>query len=144
DRILMRTPFYREVVERHVEAMTRADVRTVLELGAGTGNVTVRLLRAGRAVTAIDLSRAMLARLLDKVDGHDGSALQVFEQDARAIPQVADGSCDGVSVLLALYDMANPRQALQEAIRTLRPGGSLVITEPRRTFQLQPLLDYGL
>src|SRR5262249_1833441 len=46
--------------------------------------------------------------------------------------------------LLALYDMANPRQALQEAIRTLRPGGSLVITEPRRTFQLQPLLDYGL
>src|SRR5690606_34487847 len=36
---------------------------SVLELGAGSGRVTIPLARAGVRVTAVDLSPAMLARL---------------------------------------------------------------------------------
>jgi ubiquinone/menaquinone biosynthesis C-methylase UbiE len=144
DRILLRTPFYLDAVTRHLEAMAREDVHAVLDVGAGTGNVSVPLVKAGRAVTAVELSRAMLAKLLDKVTDGDGGELHVLEQNAQALSQLPDGSFDGATVLLAFYDMTQPVQALREVVRLLRPGGTLVVTEPRRTFRLQPLLDYGV
>src|SRR6186997_514945 len=52
--------FYRELARRR-----GAD--RILELGAGTGRVTLPLARDGRRVTALDQSPAMLARLRDRI-----------------------------------------------------------------------------
>lgn len=52
--------FYREIARRR-----GAD--RVLELGAGSGRVTVPLARDGRQVVAVDRSEAMLTRLRDRV-----------------------------------------------------------------------------
>jgi SAM-dependent methyltransferase len=52
--------FYREIARRR-----GAD--RILELGAGSGRVTVPLARDGRQVVAVDRSQAMLTRLRDRV-----------------------------------------------------------------------------
>jgi len=141
DRILLRMPFYREVVARHVKAMTQAHVLRVIDIGAGTGNVTLQLVRAGREVTAVDSSPAMLACLRAKLPQGDLSNPRIIRHSAEELGQFADGSFDGASILLALYAVERPKDALQEVLRLLRPGGAIVITEPRRCFDLRALLD---
>jgi hypothetical protein len=66
DRVLPELPFYQEVVERHYAAMSNPAIRTVLDIGAGTGSVTVRLLGAGKCVTAVDVNRSMLEKMNSK------------------------------------------------------------------------------
>ncbi|MCX7826196.1 MAG: methyltransferase domain-containing protein [Verrucomicrobiae bacterium] len=143
DRILPRLPFYIEVVDRHVEAMTQADVRNVIDIGAGTGNVALRLVAEGRRVTAVDLSPSMLAQLRAKLPADVGSKLLIVQQNAEALPQFASGAFDGVNMLLVLYAVERPSAALDEAVRVLRPGGAIVITEPKRCFNLRVLLDFA-
>lgn len=143
DRILPEMPFYREVVGRHLEALRGADARRVLDLGAGTGNVAVPLLDEGRDVVAVDLSRAMITRLWSKVRGADPGRFSVFLQTAERLPRLPDGSFDGVSALLSLFDMDEPQLALAEAVRLLRPGGTIVVTDPKACFDVQPLLAFG-
>ncbi|MCZ6862124.1 MAG: methyltransferase domain-containing protein [Alphaproteobacteria bacterium] len=141
DRVLPILPFYQDVIARHVEAMRVPNIESVFDLGAGTGNVTVELLKNGHLVTALDLSRAMLEKLRHKTPEAYADNLTVVEQNAEELTQWDDNTFDGVSVLLAFYDMARPGRALSEAIRVLRPGGTIVITEPKRRFRLEPLLD---
>jgi ubiquinone/menaquinone biosynthesis C-methylase UbiE len=143
DQVLPRLDFYREVVERHSRAFSEMAQASILDLGAGTGNVTVRLLQQGHRVTAVDISRAMLDRLLGKLDTSTEAEVSVVRHDAADLAQWSNASFDGVNILLALFDMANPAAALAEAMRVLRPGGRLVVTEPRRSFDLSSLLSHA-
>ncbi|MBV8235784.1 MAG: methyltransferase domain-containing protein, partial [Acidimicrobiia bacterium] len=84
--------------------------------------------------------RAMLDRLRRKLADHVGRGLEVIEANAERLPRLASGSFGGVSILLSLYDMERPLDALEEAIRLLRPGGTLVITEPKLAFDIELIL----
>jgi ubiquinone/menaquinone biosynthesis C-methylase UbiE len=140
DLVLQELDFYCEVVNRHGRAMSARGINRVIDIGAGTGNVAIPLVRTGRSVTAVDISRAMLDRLRSKLGGSDNAKISILQQDAKDLSALADGSFDGVNIMLALFDMSDPFGALKEAIRVLRPGGSLIITEPKRTFNLPALL----
>ncbi|MDN3515434.1 MAG: class I SAM-dependent methyltransferase [Candidatus Brocadia sp.] len=142
DIILPKLPFYQEVIKRHVEVMMGQGITDVIDIGAGTGNVSVELLSKNRRVTAVDLNATMLARLREKTFETCMANLSIIEQNAEDLSQFADRSFDGVTIMLALYDMINPRLAFHEAVRILRPGGSIVITEIKRCFQLQILINF--
>lgn len=140
DHILSELPFYQEVVERHYTAMKPAHIRTVLDVGAGTGIPTLRLLDLGKHVTAVDISRAMLQKLYSKLDAGHAMRLTVIEDTAESLPHLPDASFDGVSVLLAFFDMHDPWSALGETQRLLKPGGTLIVTEPRACFNVDQLM----
>jgi ubiquinone/menaquinone biosynthesis C-methylase UbiE len=70
-----------------------------------------------------------------------GKRLSVIEASAEFLPMIAEASFAGVSVLLALFDMGAPEQALDTAVRILQPGGKLVITELKQCFQLERILE---
>ena len=140
DRVLCELSFYREVVERHCAAMSHAAIETVLDIGAGTGNVAVALLEQGKRVTAVDIAMPMLQQLLDKLDETTSPRIVVIEDTAEWLPQLADASFDGVTALLAFFDMQQPHAALEEAIRVLRPGGMIIITDPRERFNVDELM----
>jgi ubiquinone/menaquinone biosynthesis C-methylase UbiE len=138
DRVLLEMPYYQEVLARHVAALSRSDVTDVLDVGAGTGNVSLPLVASGRRVTAVDISRPMLDRLRAK-SARGAGVLTIAEGDAQALA-LGDATFDGINALLTFYDMEDPRRALENAIRMLRAGGTLVVTEPKRTFDLQVIL----
>ena len=143
DRILNLMPYYREVVDRHRVALTVTAPGPLVDLGAGTGNLAEVLIDMGRSVTVVDNSRAMLdkLRLKPTLAAEIGRRLTVIEASAEFLPMIADGAFAGVSILLALFDMRAPEQALDTAVRILEPGGTLVVTELKRCFQLGPILE---
>ncbi len=140
DIVLPRLDYYTDVVNRHIHGLSHGGIRRVLDVGAGTGSVTTALLRAGCHVTAVDVSRAMLERLRAKLAPDEFVRTEILLGDARDLSMLDDSSFDGVNILLALFDMSDPTAALKEAIRVLRRGGVMLITEPKRSFDIYKLL----
>jgi ubiquinone/menaquinone biosynthesis C-methylase UbiE len=143
DRILPLMPYYEDVLTRHAAALIGCFEGSVIDLGAGTGNLAERLIAAGRSVTAVDSSRAMLEKLRSKqiLASVLGTRLAVLEAKAESLPMLDDESHAGVSLQLALFDMRSPELGLRSAVRVLRPGGRIVVTDLRRKFQLEPILQ---
>jgi SAM-dependent methyltransferase len=99
----------------------------VLDIGCGTGNLTIRARRAESAVqiTGIDPDPRALEKARKKAPG------VTFERGyAQELP-FADGSFDRVlsSMMLHHLDPEMRRAALGEAYRVLRPGGSVHIVD---------------
>jgi SAM-dependent methyltransferase len=95
----------------------------VLELGAGTGELAVRLAAAagpeGRIV-ATDLADGMVEVLRRHLAGHD--TIEVARIDASDIA-LPDDSVDVVVFRMGLMLVPAPEAALREIRRVLRPGG---------------------
>lgn len=124
--VLGMRPAYDELIDQS-ELFAGADV---LEIGCGTGNLTVRAKRAAPAanVTGLDPDPRALARARRKVRGRPGIR---FERGyAQQLP-FGDDSFDRVlsSMMLHHLDADVKRAALAEARRVLRPGGSLHIVD---------------
>ena len=93
--------------------------RTVLDLGCGSGRLTVPLRNAGHHVVGVDLSLV---------------ALRAFRRRSRGIPLVqgdtsnlpfADGSFDGV-VAIQTLEFVEVSAFMRQCGRVLRPGGLLI------------------
>ena len=102
----------------------------VLDLGAGTGDLSAEFRRQGAArVIGLDVSAAMLARAEQKYGGSDIDWLQ---GDALQLP-FADGSFDVVASAFVMRNLPDLAGSFAEMARVLRPGGRLVgldITHP--------------
>jgi SAM-dependent methyltransferase len=119
-------PFYVGLAGALASDLGREQV-DVVELGAGSGRITVPLAQAGHRVTAIDASSAQLARLHARME-HGGvtDRTHVIEGDMRLLDQlVPAASADLVVVpFRGMLHVTPERDAVLAAIhRTLRPGG---------------------
>jgi len=92
--------------------------RDVLDLGAGTGKLTTRLVERGLDVVAVDPLAEML-ELLSSALPDTPALLGTAEQ----IP-LPDNSVDAVLVAQA-WHWFDPQRAAAEVARVLRPGGRL-------------------
>jgi demethylmenaquinone methyltransferase / 2-methoxy-6-polyprenyl-1,4-benzoquinol methylase len=97
----------------------------VLDVASGPGNVARELVRLGaEEVVALDLSFNMLAHGALEPDPR----IRWVNGDALALP-FADGAFDAVTVSFGLRNVPDPRAALAEFARVVRPGGRLVVCE---------------
>jgi SAM-dependent methyltransferase len=94
-----------------------------LDVGCGTGFLSLELARRGHRVTGIDFAPQMLAEARKKAAAQ-GVAVRFEEGDAEQLP-VAEGSFDLVMTRHVLWTLPHPEQAIDEWIRVLRPGGRL-------------------
>ncbi|WP_433788833.1 class I SAM-dependent methyltransferase [Actinoplanes sp. CA-252034] len=92
----------------------------VLEVGAGTGALWSRVDRRGMRLTLTDFSAAMCDRLREVDDA------TVQRCDATRLPFAA-GSFDTLIGNHMLYHLDDPRAALREFARVLRPGGRVFV-----------------
>jgi len=92
--------------------------KTVVDLGAGTGKFTTRLIATGAHVIAVDPVASMLAKLSRMLPD-----VEVLDGNANAIP-LASSSVDALVCATAFHWFAN-RDALTEMHRVLKPGGKL-------------------
>ncbi len=102
----------------------------VLDAGCGTGIFSLMLASRGARVVGVDRSAAMLARALCKTPSPPGTAVWL-RGDVTALP-LASESVDGVLAGLSLDFIAARREALQELVRVLRPGGFLAVAALNR------------
>ena len=120
------------------EAAPRRSDR-VLDLGAGTGLVTLALAPVAADVTALDISRHMLERL----DAHAAAAcipnIDLVAGDMRSLP-FDDETFDVVVSNYAFHHLDDPGKelSLSEARRVLVPGGRLVVCDMMFSLSLQP------
>ncbi len=111
-------------------AAAHGDIRSVLDVCCGTGDIALAFRRAGRArVIGIDFSREMLSVAAQKAkDRRAGGGIDLICADATALP-VGDGAFDVVTMGFGLRNLADYRAGIAEAARAVRPGGRVLILE---------------
>jgi SAM-dependent methyltransferase len=110
--------------------------RDVLDLGAGTGKLTTRLVERGLQVVAVDPIAEMLEVLRNSLP--DTPALL---GTAEEIP-LPDNSVDAVLVAQA-WHWFDPHRAIPEVARVLRPGGRLGLVWNTRDERLGWVKELG-
>jgi len=126
----------------NAQTMGRRDVRfwqglarrtggPVLELGCGTGRVTLPVARAGARVIGVDRSASMLARAHKRVKlAKFGTRVHLVRGDITALPVPSSRMklvAAPYGILQSLLDDRVLKAALAEAFRVLRPGGTCAI-----------------
>lgn len=97
----------------------------VLDLGCGTGSLSLLAAEQGHRVTGVDASAAMIERARAKLAGRDA----VFLVGDAAAPPVGEQRFDVVLVRHVLWALPDPGRALRHWRGLLRPGGRLVLIE---------------
>ena len=127
----------RQVVAKLAKALGGARPgpwRRGLEVGAGTGYLSLNLMAAGALenVVATDISPGML-EALEANAARLGLPVETRVAQAEHLP-VPDASVDVVLGHAVLHHLPDPARGLAEMRRVLRPGGTLVIAgEPSAT-----------
>jgi ubiquinone/menaquinone biosynthesis C-methylase UbiE len=96
----------------------------VLEVGVGTGLLGLPLRAGGLDLVGLDLSRPMMAKLLEKAGGT--APFPLVGGDATAMP-FRDGAFGGAYLRWVLHLIPRWEDALAEIRRVLGPGGRLLV-----------------
>ncbi len=118
-------------VYRRVAELARGP--QVLDLGCGTGNLTMRMARLGFEVTGVDLSPEMLAVARRKIPP-EAAVRWVQTGVAELIDHFAAGSFDTIVGILLFSELSDAEQrlVLRECCDLLRPGGRLILADEVR------------
>lgn len=101
---------------------------TVIDLGAGEGDVALPLARLGHRVIAIDSSPAMVRTLEAKARAGGLSRVEVRLGELEALP-LPSNLGDVVLLSQTLHHTRRPEVALAEATRVARSGGRVVVLD---------------
>ena len=136
DRIAARYDFLNRVLSFGTDiawrrrALARAAIgpaHVVLDIGAGTGDLSLAAAATGARVIALDLSAGMLAVLARRARGRIGRILRLVG-NAEALP-LPDRSVDRIVTGFTVRNVGDLPRALAELRRVLRPDGRVVILE---------------
>jgi SAM-dependent methyltransferase len=119
-----------------IDWLLPANAREVLDLGAGTGKLTTRLVERGLDVVAVDPIPEMLEVLRASLP-----ETRALLGTAEEIP-LADNSVDAVLVAQA-WHWVDPQRAIPEVARVLRPGGRLGLVWNTRDERLGWVRELG-
>jgi SAM-dependent methyltransferase len=96
----------------------------VLEVGVGTGLLALPLHEAGVALAGLDLTAAMVAKLVEKAGG--GSPFPLVLADAMRMP-FDDDAFGGAYLRWVLHLVPDWPVVLAETVRVVRPGGLFLV-----------------
>jgi len=129
-RFYRRTLFGLELRRIQRLALERLKVRpgeTVLDLGCGPGDGGQWLFEAGAVAVGLDYSQGMLEQARE-VPGLSG---RLTRGDAGRLP-FRDGALDKIVCTNSFHHYPQHFAALKEMRRVLKPGGLLVLVDPRK------------
>lgn len=150
DRVLTNVKVYRDLLDTLIGKTgplreLAADAK-VLDLGAGTGNLALRLLNGNsrRTVVALDNNRLMLEFLRDKCRtllraDYEGPGIIVIKQDVTSLFGLPDNFFDCIMANNVLYALPELEVTIGACFRALKPGGELRMSGPKADTDLEIL-----
>jgi ubiquinone/menaquinone biosynthesis C-methylase UbiE len=110
------------------EALRRAGLRSgmrVLDVAAGSGALSIPAARLGARVLSVDLSPAMVERLLARARS-EGLSLEARAMDGHRL-ELEDGSFDLVGSQFGVMLFPDLPRGVREMVRVARPGGRVLV-----------------
>jgi tRNA (cmo5U34)-methyltransferase len=109
------------------------DARSVLDVGCGAGNYTIKLLEKIPAldVTLIDLSQPMLDRAVERISSAGARSVTTKQGDIRGLPLPIEGF-DIILAAAVLHHLRTDDEwnaVFAKLFASLRPGGSIWISD---------------
>jgi SAM-dependent methyltransferase len=122
----------RAVLDRIIDLLAREmhGRAPALEVGVGTGMIALPLAKRGIRLVGLDLSAAMMAKLVDKAGGR--APLALVRGDTTRLP-FRDAAFGAAYARHVLHLIGNWRGAVGELCRVVRPGGVVLISPGRFT-----------
>lgn len=109
------------------------NLKTVLDVGCGAGNYTLKLLsrKAPLDCTLLDISQPMLNRAKERVAAVNTGAITLVQDDIRTanLPENQYCAIMAAAVLHHLRDDSDWEAVFTKLYRLLKPGGSLWISD---------------
>lgn len=138
DHVLLEFPPYRTLIEDVIAVVPKGNL-SVVDLGAGTGNVTRALVDRGHRVTAVESNLGMLDRLDEK--RFDNLRVKIIKCAMEHLECLPSESYDAAVMVNVLYAVNEPLKCLRDVHRMLRKGGVLGLSTTHSETHLDPLLD---
>ena len=131
DEMLLKFREYDKLLQQVADLLGNA--QRCADLGAGTGNSTLRLLEAqpDRLVAAFESNEVMLQFLRGKLhrDFDASNRVTVYKGDLTlSLREFPENAFDGALMLNVLYAIDDPERCLAEVFRVLQPGACLALS----------------
>ncbi|MFK4103684.1 class I SAM-dependent methyltransferase [Streptomyces sp. NPDC019531] len=121
----LRDPEVRRAWDDRLRGWLPERASDVLDLGCGTGSLSLLAAEQGHRVTGVDLSPVMVGLARAKLAGRDS----VFLVGDAAAPPVGEQRFDVVLGRHVLWALPDPGRVLRRWWGLLRPGGRVVLVE---------------
>ncbi|HUR03742.1 MAG TPA: class I SAM-dependent methyltransferase [Nonomuraea sp.] len=126
----LREPHVRAAWAERVRSWMPPSPADVLDLGCGTGSLSLLLAEQGHRPIGVDLAPLMVERAHRKLTEAGFDAVMMVG-DASSPPVEAGTSFDVILSRHLLWTLPAPEMALRRWVDLLRPGGRLVLIEGR-------------
>ncbi|GEO99072.1 ArsR/SmtB family transcription factor [Methylobacterium haplocladii] len=110
------------------DALGERPIRSLVDLGTGTGRMLGLLAPLAARATGLDSSHAMLSVARANLEQAGLARVDLRQGDIHA-PPFGRGAFDLVVVHQVLHYLDDPARALREAVRLVAPGGRLLVVD---------------
>lgn len=114
---------YKKTIRRSLEFVNEEN--TVLEIGCGTGIVTIPMSDCVKKITATDISEAMLEKAKEKAEKQGKENIEFINADFMDL-DAEPGSFDVVTAYNVLLYMKHADEVLDRIHEILKPGGIFI------------------
>lgn len=123
----LQDPLIRETWTKFLKTWLPQTKVTILDIGCGTGSLSIVLAELGHKVTGIDLSPSMISHAQAKAAAN-GFQIEFHVMDA-AFPQLQHQQFDVILCRHLLWALPEPEQVLQRWVEFLKQKGRLILIE---------------